>query len=96
MAAASGAAAPSLDAVSAGSAGSSVGGEVLDVDLCVRTGGEARLSNFLLWHLAYAELMPLPILWPDFTQSDLEGCFREYGRRERRFGREKAGFTRSS
>lgn len=57
-----------------------------EVDLLVRTGGEQRLSDFLLWECAYAELLFLPIMWPDFRPSDLEAAVREFQRRERRFG----------
>jgi undecaprenyl diphosphate synthase len=58
-----------------------------DVDLLVRTGGEQRLSDFLLWECAYAELLFLPTMWPDFGAADLEGAIREFHARERRFGR---------
>jgi undecaprenyl diphosphate synthase len=57
-----------------------------DPDLLVRTGGEKRLSNFLLWQSAYAELVFLDILWPEFGRAELEGAISEFGRRERRFG----------
>lgn len=57
-----------------------------DPDLLIRTGGEMRISNFLLWQLAYAELVFSPRLWPDFTRADLEDAIAEFGRRERRFG----------
>jgi undecaprenyl diphosphate synthase len=57
-----------------------------DVDLLVRTGGEQRLSDFLLWECAYAELLFVPTLWPDFTASDLAGAVAEFRRRTRRFG----------
>jgi len=56
------------------------------VDLLVRTGGEKRLSDFLLWECAYTELWFTDTLWPDFTSADLESALCEYGRRERRFG----------
>jgi undecaprenyl diphosphate synthase len=62
-------------------------GPVPDVDLLVRTGGEQRLSDFLLWECAYAELVFLETMWPDFEARDLEAAVREYARRERRFGR---------
>jgi undecaprenyl diphosphate synthase len=52
----------------------------------IRTSGEKRLSNFLLWQSAYAELVFVDTLWPDFTKSDLEAAIREYHRRERRYG----------
>lgn len=57
-----------------------------DPDLLIRTSGENRLSNFLLWQLAYAEFIFLPIFWPDFRKSNLHDCLREYQQRERRFG----------
>jgi undecaprenyl diphosphate synthase len=58
-----------------------------DVDLLIRTGGEHRLSDFLLWEAAYAELVFLPVAWPEFTRADLEGALAEFARRGRRFGR---------
>jgi undecaprenyl diphosphate synthase len=58
-----------------------------DVDLLIRTGGEQRLSDFLLWEAAYAELVFLPVSWPDFTRAHLEGALAEFARRGRRFGR---------
>ncbi|MBT3917125.1 MAG: isoprenyl transferase [Rhodospirillaceae bacterium] len=57
-----------------------------DPDLLIRTSGEKRISNFLLWQLAYAEFIFLDTLWPDFTQEDFYSAISEYGRRERRFG----------
>lgn len=57
-----------------------------DPDLIVRTSGEQRLSNFLLWQAAYAEFVFLPLHWPDFDRAALEQACREYARRERRFG----------
>ncbi|MBL8521900.1 MAG: di-trans,poly-cis-decaprenylcistransferase [Betaproteobacteria bacterium] len=56
-------------------------------DLFIRTGGEARVSNFLLWQLAYTELYFTPELWPDFGRTSIEKAFESYRRRERRFGR---------
>ena len=56
-------------------------------DLLVRTGGEQRISNFLLWNLAYTELYFVATLWPDFDRSALADAIREFGERERRFGR---------
>jgi undecaprenyl diphosphate synthase len=57
-----------------------------DPDVIVRTSGEQRLSNFLLWQAAYSELVFLPINWPDFDRAALEAAIAEYRRRERRFG----------
>ncbi len=67
------------DAISAGQLGP-------DVDLLIRSGGEHRLSDFLLWESAYAELYFTPCLWPDFGRSDLEAALRDFRRRDRRFG----------
>jgi undecaprenyl diphosphate synthase len=58
-----------------------------DPDLLIRTGGEERLSNFLLWQTAYTELVTWPGLWPDFSGADLESAMRAYAARTRRFGR---------
>ena len=60
---------------------------VPDVDLLIRTGGEQRLSDFLLWECAYAELVFSPIMWPDFSEKDLDRAILEFEGRERRFGR---------
>jgi undecaprenyl diphosphate synthase len=57
-----------------------------DPDLIIRTSGEQRLSNFLLWQAAYSELVFMPIYWPEFDRAALETAIAEYGRRERRFG----------
>ena len=57
-----------------------------DPDLLIRTSGEQRLSNFLLWQLAYAELVFLDVLWPDFAAAHFAAALAEYARRERRFG----------
>jgi len=57
-----------------------------DPDLLIRTSGEQRLSNFLLWQAAYSELVFVPTYWPDFDRAALEGAIAEYHRRERRFG----------
>jgi undecaprenyl diphosphate synthase len=62
-------------------------GAAPDVDLLIRTGGEQRLSDFLLWECAYAELYFTPRMWPDFRPEDLEEAVCEFHRRERRFGR---------
>jgi len=57
-----------------------------DPDLIIRTSGEQRLSNFLLWQAAYSELVFVPTYWPDFDRAALESAIAEYHRRERRFG----------
>lgn len=57
-----------------------------DVDLCVRTSGECRISNFLLWQLAYSELIFVDTLWPDFRQDQMNDALREYSSRKRNFG----------
>lgn len=57
-----------------------------DPDLLIRTSGEQRLSNFLLWQAAYAELYFTPVLWPDFTEEEFALALEEYAARERRFG----------
>lgn len=61
--------------------------EIPDPDLIIRTGGESRLSNFLLWQAAYSELYFTPVLWPDFGRKDIEEALAEYKRRQRRFGK---------
>ncbi len=58
-----------------------------DPDLLIRTGGELRVSNFLLWEVAYAEMWATPVLWPDFAVKDLDDALASYAARERRFGR---------
>ena len=60
--------------------------DVPDPDLIIRTSGEQRLSNFLLWQSAYSELVFVPTYWPDFDRSALEAAISEYQQRERRFG----------
>ncbi len=60
--------------------------EYPDPDLIVRTSGECRLSNFLLWQASYAELLFTPVLWPDFTEEEFDRAVEEYARRDRRFG----------
>jgi undecaprenyl diphosphate synthase len=62
------------------------GGAGTDVDLLIRSGGEKRLSDFLLWECAYAELCFLDSLWPDFDADLLAAAIADFGRRERRFG----------
>jgi undecaprenyl diphosphate synthase len=59
---------------------------VPDPDLLIRTSGEQRLSNFMLWQLAYAELVFLPVKWPEFDQSHLDQAIAEFQKRERRYG----------
>lgn len=58
-----------------------------DPDLLIRTGGEQRISNFLLWQSAYTELYFTPTLWPDFSAKDFRKALEDYGQRERRYGR---------
>jgi undecaprenyl diphosphate synthase len=60
--------------------------DIPDPDLIIRTSGEQRLSNFLLWQSAYSELVFVPTYWPDFDRAALESAIREYQQRERRFG----------
>ena len=59
---------------------------VPDADLMIRTGGEQRISNFLLWHGAYAEFFFTPVLWPEFSAADFEAALEFFASRERRFG----------
>ena len=59
-----------------------------DVDLLIRTGGEKRISNFLLWQSAYAELYFTNVLWPDFSEKTFDEAINEYFNRNRRFGGE--------
>ena len=61
--------------------------EIPDVDLMIRTGGDMRISNFLLWQIAYAELYFSPIMWPDFRKTDLKEIVEQFDSRERRFGK---------
>jgi hypothetical protein len=62
-------------------------GDLPEPDLFIRTGGEQRISNFLLWNLAYTELYFTETLWPDFDRSALDKALASYARRQRRFGR---------
>lgn len=61
-----------------------------DVDLLIRTGGEKRLSNFLLWHIPYAEQIYTDTLWPDYSDEEFLACIEEFQSRSRRFGAESA------
>lgn len=60
--------------------------DIPDPDLLIRTSGEMRISNFLLWQLAYAEIVISPLFWPDFNEAALRHCIEQYQTRERRFG----------
>jgi undecaprenyl diphosphate synthase len=62
-------------------------GDLPDPDLIVRTGGEWRLSNFLIWQAAYAEYYATPIYWPDFGEGEFAGALADFSRRQRRFGK---------
>lgn len=64
--------------------------ECSDVDLLIRTGGDLRLSNFLLWHVAYSEFVYTDTLWPDYSEEEFYKHIESFTRRERRFGAEKA------
>ena len=61
--------------------------EMTELDLLIRTGGEYRISNFLLWQIAYTELIFLNKYWPDFSEADLDSAIAEFNKRERRFGK---------
>jgi len=65
-------------------------GGVPDPDLLIRTGGEQRISNFMLWNLAYTELYFSDVLWPEFTATHLDAAFKFFAQRERRFGKTSA------
>ena len=60
--------------------------DIPDIDLVVRTGGEVRISNFMIWQTAYSELYFTPVLWPDFDEKELEKALLSYSQRQRRFG----------
>ena len=66
--------------------GEAYGDDAADVDLLIRTGGEQRLSDFLLWECAYAELLFVPKMWPDFSPADLADALEIFNRRQRTFG----------
>ena len=61
--------------------------ELPDPDLIIRTAGEWRLSNFLIWQAAYAEYYATPTFWPDFDESELRKALVDYSKRQRKFGR---------
>jgi len=61
--------------------------DVPDPDLIVRTSGELRISNFLLWQCAYSELYVTPVLWPDFREAEFRAALDAYRQRQRRYGR---------
>jgi len=60
--------------------------DIAEPDLLIRTGGEQRISNFLIWQMAYAELYFTDVLWPDFSEKHIEAAMHSFGQRERRFG----------
>ena len=60
--------------------------DVPDPDLVIRTSGELRLSNFLIWEAAYSEIVVTDVLWPDFDKDELLACIAEFNKRSRRFG----------
>jgi undecaprenyl diphosphate synthase len=62
-------------------------GKIPDPDLLIRTSGEMRISNFLLWQIAYTEIFVTPTLWPDFSREEFLGILKEYQQRDRRFGK---------
>jgi undecaprenyl diphosphate synthase len=74
---------------------SGVIGDIPDPDLFIRTGGEQRISNFLLWNLAYSELYFTPVLWPDFDAKELDRAIEFFAGRERRFGMTSAQVAQS-
>ncbi len=67
-----------------------------DPDILIRTSGEVRVSNFLLWQISYSELYFSKVWWPDFSRLDFDDALKEYTRRERRFGAEQAACDRAS
>jgi undecaprenyl diphosphate synthase len=63
------------------------GAEIPPIDLLVRTGGDQRISNFMLWRVAYSELVFTPTLWPDLSNEELDAILADYASRQRRFGK---------
>jgi undecaprenyl diphosphate synthase len=82
--------APDLETISKEFSGFLMTGDIPDPDLLIRTSGEQRISNFLLWQMAYTEFVFSETLWPDFAAEDLAQALREYAARDRRFGGVKA------
>ena len=66
------------------------------LDLLIRTSGEQRISNFMLWEVAYAELVFVDVLWPDFRRTHLHACLEAFGSRERRYGLTSAQLAETS
>ena len=80
----------SIDAIDENTVGAAMSlADIPAPDLCIRSGGDVRISNFLLWQFAYTELYFTECLWPDFDAADLDAAFAEYSRRERRYGMRK-------
>jgi undecaprenyl diphosphate synthase len=77
---------PDMDAAEEFFPGCLMTGNIPDPDILIRTSGEQRISNFLLWQCAYAEFVFTPVLWPDFSKTDLEHAIKEFSSRDRRFG----------
>lgn len=75
-----------IDEIDENMLGSALMSECSDIDLLIRTSGEIRVSNFMLWQLAYAEMVFVPCAWPDFDEKWLKDCVEEYSHRIRRFG----------
>ena len=65
--------------------------DIPEPDLLIRTSGEKRISNFMLWQLSYAEVLFTDVLWPDFSREDFQQALKEYARRKRRFGSVEEG-----
>ncbi|MBW2712310.1 MAG: isoprenyl transferase [Deltaproteobacteria bacterium] len=70
--------------------------EIPDADLLIRTGGDYRISNFLLWQVAYAEIYTTDVMWPEFSRADFDAAIDEFGRRERRYGKTSAQLGQKS